>query len=211
MTNGQRQRGDADKILDSKRDRRMPMYSREKRMKAIELYIKYDKSAVDVIHELGYPARKMLSKWHEAYLEEQKSGVLRDRYSRCPKYSLEQMTAAVAHYLEHGRNLSRTVRALGYPSRKTLRDWCKELAPGTRKRCVGQIQYTQEQKKEGVIALCTRTGSAKDVAREYGVTREAIYNWKTVLLGKEGGTTLTRKRISCSLTTGTLFYPKSNL
>jgi len=31
------------------------MYSREKRMKAIELYIKYGKSTADVIRELGYP------------------------------------------------------------------------------------------------------------------------------------------------------------
>ena len=31
------------------------MYSREKRLKAVELYIKYDKSAADVIRELGYP------------------------------------------------------------------------------------------------------------------------------------------------------------
>jgi putative transposase len=36
-----------------------------------------------------------------------------------------------------------------------------------------------------VIALCTRTGSAKDIAKEYGVTREALYNWKNDLLGKE--------------------------
>ena len=34
----------ADKILDSKRDRRMSMYSREDRMRAMELCFKYDKS-----------------------------------------------------------------------------------------------------------------------------------------------------------------------
>ena len=33
-------------------------------MKAIELYIKYGKSVADVIHELGYPDRKTLPKWH---------------------------------------------------------------------------------------------------------------------------------------------------
>lgn len=31
------------------------MYSREKRMRAIELYIKYEKSPDDVIRKLGYP------------------------------------------------------------------------------------------------------------------------------------------------------------
>jgi putative transposase len=108
-----------------------------------------------------------------------------ERYSRSPKYSFEQKKAAVEHYLEHGRNLSRTVRALGYPSREMLRSWCDELAPGTRKKRVGGLQYTREQKKEAVVALCTRTGSAKDVAEEFGVTREALYNWKNDLLRME--------------------------
>ena len=58
------------------------MYSREKRMKAIELFIRYDQSAAAVIHELGYPDRKMLAKWYKAYLEEQESGVVRDQNSR---------------------------------------------------------------------------------------------------------------------------------
>ena len=169
------------------------MYSREKRMRAIELYIKYDKSAADVIYELGYPDRHSLLRWYKAYLKEQETGILWDGYPRSPKYSLEQKAAAVEHYLEHGRNLSRTIRALGYPYRGMLSEWCKDLAPGARKRRAGGIQYTQEQKKECVIALCTRAGSAKDIAREYGVTREALYNWKNDLLGKGYSITLTTK------------------
>jgi len=35
------------------------MYSREERMKVIELYIKYDKIIADVIRELGYPCRRL--------------------------------------------------------------------------------------------------------------------------------------------------------
>src|SRR5665647_695355 len=76
------------------------MYSNEKRMKAIELYIKYDKSAAAVVRELGYPSCKMLTRWYKAYLEEQKTGVIQDRYARRSKYSLEQKAAAVEHYLE---------------------------------------------------------------------------------------------------------------
>jgi putative transposase len=74
-----------------------------------------------------------------------------------------------------------------------LRDWCKELLPGPRKRYSGGIQYTQEQKKECVVALCSRAGSAKDVAKKYGVTRTALYNWKNDLLGK-GNRELGRKK-----------------
>ncbi len=45
------------------------MYSREKRMKAIELYTKYDKPAAAVGHELGYPSRHLLARWYNAYLK----------------------------------------------------------------------------------------------------------------------------------------------
>lgn len=169
------------------------MYSREKRMKAIELYIKYDKSAADVIHELGYPGRRMLREWYASYVEEQETGIIRDQNSRYLKYTPEQKKIAVDHYLEHGRRLSRTIRALGYPSRHMLTSWCKEIAPETRKKCVGGLQYTKEQKHESVIALCTRSGSAKDVAKEHGVSREVLYSWKNDLLGKGDILTLAKK------------------
>jgi len=125
------------------------MYSREQRMEAITLYIKYDQSAADVFHELGYPDRKTLPKWYAAYLKEQETGVLKDRYSRCPKYSLEQKETAVKHYLEHGRRFSRTVKALGYPSRETLRDWCKELALEPRKKRV-EVYNTVKSRRKNV-------------------------------------------------------------
>lgn len=168
------------------------MYSREDRMKAVELYIKYDKSIAAVIRELGYPNRGSLPRWYKAYLKEQETGVLWDRYSGGSRFSLEQKIAAVEHYLEHGRNLSRTVKLLGYPSKEALRTWCDELAPGSRKKRVGGLKYTQEQKKEAMIALCTRPGSAKDIAIEYGVSRESLYKWKNDLLGKEDSITMSK-------------------
>jgi len=160
------------------------MYSKEQRIKAIKLYIKYDKCIADVICELGYPSRKSLSEWYEEYLDEQKTGVKWNGSSRMTKYSRKQKSTAIKYYLEHGRNISRAVRKLGYPSREMLKQWCDELAPGTRKRRVVGVQYTQEQKKECVIALCTRAGSAKEIASEHGIKRETLYNWKSNLLGK---------------------------
>lgn len=41
----------------------MSMYSREERMKAVELYMKYDKSAAAALRELGYPDRKTVRKY----------------------------------------------------------------------------------------------------------------------------------------------------
>ena len=60
------------------------MYSREKFKKAIELYLKYDKSFASVIRELGYPCCKTLPRWYKRYLKEQKTGIV--RHTRRSKY-----------------------------------------------------------------------------------------------------------------------------
>ena len=99
------------------------MYSRKERMKVISLYLKYDKSVADVIHELGYPDRKTLKSWYNDYLKEQETGILWERNSKLLKYSDEKKKTAIEHFLDHGCNISRTVRMLGYPSIPTLRNW----------------------------------------------------------------------------------------
>lgn len=160
------------------------MYSREDRTRAVELWLKYDKSSTAVVLELGYPSIKMLRNWGKEYLQEQETGVSSQR-QREGKYSAEQKKAAVEHYFAHGRCLSRTMRALGYPCQELLARWCEEIAPARRKQNRSRVQFSNEQKQEAVIALCSRTGSAKDIVRAHGVTREALYNWKHALLGKE--------------------------
>ena len=161
------------------------MYSREKKIKAVELWLKYDKSEADVIHELGYPSHKMLAEWHKELQQENETGIIRDSYDRYSIYSRQQKQAAVNHYLEHGKNISRTVRILGYPSKQALAKWCEELAPKERKRRSCAIQYSSEQKKNAVIDLCSRQGSAQEIARKHGATRTVLYKWKDELLGKE--------------------------
>lgn len=112
------------------------MYSYEDRIRAVELYIKYDLSAADTIKELGYPSYKMLVR------EYQETNRLHESSNKGRLYTQHQMEAAVNYYLEHGRNISRTVRAAGYPSRETLTIWIDESAPGERKvrvKCGGTI------------------------------------------------------------------------
>ena len=94
------------------------MYSYEDRKKAVELYIKYDRSAASTVRELGYPDRKMLAHWYKEYIE---TGELHERSRKKSKFTEEQMRVAVHYYLEHGKNIARTVRKIGYPSRETLR------------------------------------------------------------------------------------------
>ena len=167
------------------RDGRMSMYSREKRVKAVELYIKYDKSAADVIRELGYPDRHTLRSWYEMYLEEQTTGVVRDGYARAPKFNGEQKQIAVRHYLDHGRNYSRTVRALGYPNRETLRQWCRDQAPEGCKKRKGRVHYTEEQERETLEELFAKGNSVREIADTHEVSRPALHQRKSDLLDKE--------------------------
>jgi len=87
------------------------MYSYEERMRAVQLYIKYYFSPSDVIYEIGYPSRNRLRQWYKEYIE---TGTLRDNEDRVySKYSKEQRKRAVDYYSEHGRSVSRTIKALG--------------------------------------------------------------------------------------------------
>ena len=47
------------------------MYTYEDKMRAIELYLRYDRSAAAVINELGHPNRQTLRLW---YMESLKTG-----------------------------------------------------------------------------------------------------------------------------------------
>jgi putative transposase len=104
------------------------MFSYDKRIKAVKLFIQYDLSAAAVMHELGYPKnRHTLYAWYKEYKE---TGQLHRRRTQRKKYSEDQKRTAVDYYLTHGRNVSRTVKKLGYPSRTTLTSWLEERVPG---------------------------------------------------------------------------------
>lgn len=108
------------------------MYSKEQRQKAIDTFIRFDHSYADTIAYLGYPTRRALRLWWKEY--EEKGCVGECIFRRESIYSEEQKLEAVAHYLEHGKDLTQTMRMLGYPkSREYLASWIDEIAPGKRK------------------------------------------------------------------------------
>lgn len=113
----------------------MAKYSKEQRRCAVELYVRYECCAADMVRELGYPSREASRMWHRDWLEEQRTGVPSTRGERYARYTTEQKRAAVDHYLTHGRRASRTMRRLGYPSKEVLAAWIDELAPGERVFC----------------------------------------------------------------------------
>ena len=76
----------------------MAKYTREQRQRAVELYVKYECCAADVIRELGYPSREALRMWHRDWLDEQGTGVSSQRGERYARYTEEQKRASVDHY-----------------------------------------------------------------------------------------------------------------
>jgi transposase-like protein len=108
------------------------MYSQEQRKLAIETFIKLDYSIADTVATLGFPNRHTLSMWWKEYELTGKVPVGKDHH-RKSLYSDEQARAAVDHYMEHGKSLARTMRALGYPKgRETLLDMLGESGCETR-------------------------------------------------------------------------------
>ena len=87
--------------------------------------------------------------------------------------------------LSMGRSKSRTVKALGYPTRQQLTEWLKQDLPDEVHPCAkGQslVPLSKEQKEQVAIELCTRDGSAQEIADKYNVSRYSVYNWAWNLL-----------------------------
>ena len=171
------------------------MYSYEERLKAVRLYIQYDKSYASVFRELGYPpSSHSIKLWYKEYEE---TGDLHKSYNSSSKYSDEQRKAAVQYYVEHGRSKSRTVKALGYPTRQQLTEWIKQDLPDEVRPCTkGQslVHLSKEQKEQVAIELCTRDGSAQEIADKYDVSRYSVYNWAWNLLGKGNVSPMPKKK-----------------
>ena len=63
------------------------MYTYEQRMKAVELYIKYEHRVTAVLREQGHPHPNFLARWYKEYME---NGDLKQGYERGHKYLQEQ-------------------------------------------------------------------------------------------------------------------------
>ena len=89
------------------------MYSYEKRLCAVTLYIKLGKRVQATIRELWCPTKKALKWWHQEYQRLQDLPIRSAR--RPPKFSLVQKQVKLEQYASHGRCTSWPLRALGYP------------------------------------------------------------------------------------------------
>ena len=163
------------------------MYTEEEKLRAVQLYIKYDLSTHAVLRELGYPSRNMLPRWYKEYIE---TGTVNNSNTHHRKYSEEQRQQAVAYYFEHGRNRGKTIQALGYPGKTVLGEWIHaallerneeiDCKPGG-----ALVRYTQEQKIQVVAEYCAGKKKPKQILKEYGIPPSTVYTWKREMLRKE--------------------------
>ena len=168
-------------------------YSRQQWDRAVGLYIRYECCAADAIHELGYPSKEALRMWYRERLEEERAGVPSRRGERQRRYSEEQKCAAVDHYLECGRRLSRTMRMLGYPENKELlMAWIDELAPGRRRLRHGPVP--EELKRKAVVAVASGRLKSHEAAAELGVQAAVVREWKRQMLAGSKETHVARER-----------------
>lgn len=173
------------------------MYSYEDRVRAVALYIKLGKRPKATIRQLGYPSKNALKGWYLVY--EHHLDLRLGFAPRVPKFTQAQKEAALEHYRTHGRCVSATMRALGYPGRATLTAWVREAFPEISKAVTGRTgrpRYPDALKKAGVVGLYNRQESAQALAEKLGVCRPTLYNWKNQLLGPEAPAIMKRKNNS---------------
>ena len=167
------------------------MYSYEDRIRAVKLYIKFGKRVGATLSQLGYPTKNALKSWHREFERHQDLPAAQVRSRQ--KYSDEQKQIAVEHFLNHDRNITGAIKALGYPCRDTLAAWINDLHPEAKHHVVGKAGgalYEPEVKQAAVIELCTRRTSAQAVAQKLAVSRLTLYKWKNQLLGREVPTSM---------------------
>jgi transposase InsO family protein/transposase-like protein len=157
------------------------MHTQEQRQKAVELFLETGSYAT-VVNALGYGSRWSIERWHNDF---KRQGFVKGSRTKWSKFTEEQKHMAVTHFLDNGRNASKTVRALGYPSRTLLNTWIDEIAPGVRVKRKDRIECNLEQKIEAVMAFCERETTTREAAALQGADRMTLYNWRRELLGED--------------------------
>ena len=171
------------------------MYSYEERLRAVKLYIKLGKRAQATIRELGYPTKNALKGWHREYQRLQDLPIR--SAPRPSKFSVAQKQVALEHYASHGRCISWTLRALGYPCRTTMTAWVREAFPDAKpvsNTAYGPDNHSDAVKQAAMVGLYSRQESAQALAEKFGVSRPTLYAWKTQILGPEAPAMMNRKK-----------------
>lgn len=162
------------------------MYSEEVRQDAVSFF-KQGYNPRQVTRLLCGPSWWSVNRWYEEFLE---TGFVHvQRAPREQKFTEEQKRTAVDHYLANGKNQSKTVEALGYPSRTLLCQWIDELAPGERRKTKphGKANKATLEEKVELLARAYSPDACgvKETARNDGINPVTLYNWRHEILGEK--------------------------
>ncbi|MBQ3559857.1 MAG: IS3 family transposase [Agathobacter sp.] len=161
------------------------MYSYEDRIRAVKFYINCGYNAAYTVQKLGYPDASNLKHWYREYSQYNDLHSGRKKYY---KYSDKEKRTAVDYYFSHDKNIKKTVRELGYPSRPLLLQWIKELSPEeSERRCKNfkpHVRCSQDEKIQAVLESCKGNLKISQIAEIYNVTPSAISTWRKELLGE---------------------------
>lgn len=145
--------------------------------------MKFNGNTRATIRELGYPnSRQTLSKWYKEFIE---NGELHKSFIKPHKYTDEDIEHAIDYYLKNGKNITKTVKDIGYPCRSVLSQWIAEKFPNEPvplSKGKSLVRYTYTNKVNAVVNFCSCSGSATEVENETGISRTSLYKWKRQLL-----------------------------
>ena len=118
--------------------KKRPRYTPEQKMFAIKYYLENGNNASRTIRDIGYPSLVLLRKWLS---EDVPSTVMKavEKSRKVVRYTEEQKKYAVEYYINHDRNLSYTVQALGYPSAPALSKWVSRYSPAPKAKLVRKV------------------------------------------------------------------------
>ena len=174
------------------------MYDLKTIKKALKLLKQYDYKFIKVSRAMNIKVRTLRS-WHKKEINN--IPLVTKTRNKKSKWSNEYKKEILDYYFKHGENLMIVARKYSGPSYSTIKHWVREDPRYKQKHFVKKktIYYNEEEKKNIVIELASRSKPAAQVAKDYDVTRQTIYLWQNEYAGgplmKEKDTNKTKQEL----------------
>lgn len=134
------------------------------------------------------PSVSALKSWIKTYETDPLS---LNQSEKKPKFTPKQKNA-IDYYFDHGQFITKTIHALGYPSKQTLRKWLRtdpRYEPSAHVKKAMPLENVKkiptEIKTQAVAAIYRRNKTVQQLANQYQVSRKTLYDWKNNLLGTD--------------------------
>lgn len=166
------------------------MFTEEQKIRTIELYFKYGKKLAPSYANWATLRKEIcgVGSVHGKQVADQKNPFVISTVTPMSKNRLPLniiLTTAAAAF---------TSRTLGYPCTDMLARWVNERSPDRRRVFTSKTNpvasFEPEVKRQAVMVLCTRQGSASEIAVRIGVSRAVLYKWKDEIIGNSAYQTM---------------------